>query len=345
MFSKKVAFKKVSIMLIVLMVFSIALTGCSSNQTTSKTDEKGKNDQTSEKAEKKKYALVIKTLNNPNAALMSQGAQDAAAEVGAEVVVMAPEREVDSARQLEIVENLIAQGIDGLLIMPCGSRELVPGVKKANDEGIPVINIDTKLDAKAMEELEAHIETFIGSNNYDAGVLGAESIAKTLGDAGGEIAVIEGVPGHESSDVRVRGFEETIAKYPNIKVVAKQPAYWETDQGFSVIQNIMEANPGLDGVWVASDLMGLGGAQAIEQAGKQGEILMVGVDGMLDAIRSIREGIYTSTVEQSTYMMGYEGIMAAEKYNAGEEFEDVVYTPLTLIDESNVDERLAKEGE
>lgn len=347
--------KKIGLFVVLCMVLTSVLYGCGSGSEQQPADSGSKSESADTNTEKssdsadadkdkkvRKYALVIKTLNNPNAALMSQGAKDAAKEVGAEVVVMAPEREVDSARQLEICENLITQKIDGLLLMPCGSKELVPAVKKANEAGIPVMNIDTKLDAEAMEEAGAHVETFIGSNNYDAGAIGGEFMAKILNKKG-KVAVMEGVPGHESSDVRVKGFEETIAKYPDMEIVAKQPAHWETDKGYSVFQNILQANPDLDGIWCASDLMGLGIAQVIQQEGLEDKVQLVGVDGMVEAIKLIKTGVYDGTVEQSTYMMGYEGIMAAEKFNNGEELEKVVYTPLTLIDSSNVDERLAKE--
>ncbi len=292
----------------------------------------------------RKYALVIKTLNNPNAALMSMGARDAAAELGGEVIVMAPEREVDSAQQLEIVENLIIQGIDALLLMPCGSIELVPGVKKANDAGIPVLNIDTKMDPDAMAQAKASLATFIGSDNFDAGYQGGMKMAELLGGEG-EIAIIQGVPGHESSYMRVDGFEAAIKQFPGLKVVAKQPANWETELGYTVIQNIMEANPDLQGVWVASDLMGIGGAQAIKEAGKAGIVRMVGVDGMLAAMEGIQEGIYDATVKQSTYMMGYMGVKAAAEYLDGGSLEEITYTPLTMVDAENVDSVIIEERE
>jgi ribose transport system substrate-binding protein len=292
----------------------------------------------------RKYALVLKTLNNPNAALMSMGARDAAEELGAEVVVMAPEREVDSAQQLEIVENLIIQGIDALLLMPSGSVELVAGVKKANEAGIPVFNIDTKMDPDAMAQSNAFLATFIGSDNFDAGYQGGMKMAELL-DGEGEIAIIQGVPGHESSYMRVDGFEAAIAQFPGLKVVAKQPANWETELGYTVIQNIMEANPNLAGVWVASDLMGIGGAQAIKDAGKAGVVRMVGVDGMLAAMEGIQEGIYDATVKQSTYMMGYMGVKAASDFLDGKTLEEITYTPLTMVDKDNVDEVIIEERE
>lgn len=289
-----------------------------------------------------KYALVLKTLNNPNAALMVMGAKDAGKELGIEIIPAAPEREVDSARQLEIVENFIVQGVAAILLMPAGSAELVPGVKSANDAGVPVIDIDTRLDESAMKQANATIKTFIGSDNFEAGFMGGEKMAELL-DGKGEVAIIEGVPGHESSYKRVEGFEAALEQYPDIKVVAKQPANWETELGYTVIQNIMEAHPDLGGVWVASDLMGIGGAQAIKEAGKQGQIRLVGVDGMLAAMNLIQEGVYDATVKQSTYMMGYMGVKAAYDAIQGKTLEANTYTPLTMVDADNVDEVIIQE--
>lgn len=217
-------------------------------------------------------------------------------------------------------------------------------MKKANDAGIPVLNIDTKLDEKAMNDAEAFLATFIGSDNFKAGYMGGQKMAEVL-DGKGEVAVIEGVPGHESSYMRVDGFESALSEYENIKIVAKQPANWETELGYTVIQNIMQANPDLDGVWVASDLMGIGGAQAIKEAGKVGQVHLVGVDGMLAAMEYIQEGIYDATVKQSTYMMGYMGVKAADDFLNGTELEEITYTPLTMVEASNVDDIIIEEKE
>ena len=106
----------------------------------------------------------------------------------------------------------------------------------------------------------------------------------------GNVAILEGIPGHETGDQRLRGFREVIAKTPGIKIVASQPANWERDQGFNVFQNILQANPTVNGLFACSDLMALGAMEAIAAAGRTGKIVVIGFDALDDAKKAVRRG-------------------------------------------------------
>src|SRR5688500_7554845 len=163
-------------------------------------------------------ALVLKTLNNPFFIEMEQGARAAADSLGVELLVQAPEREIDVEKQMQIVENLIQRRVTVLAIVPSGSREVVPAIVKANRANIPVVTVDTRVDTATLRQAGGQIATFIGSDNIDGGRVAGEFVAERSGGKG-NVAVLEGIPGHETGDSRLRGFREALAKYPGMKIV------------------------------------------------------------------------------------------------------------------------------
>src|SRR5436190_10991938 len=141
-------------------------------------------------------ALVVKTLNNPFFIEMQKGAEEAAKKAGVTLIVQAADREVDVERQMQIIENLIERKVSALCITPSGSREIVPVIVKANKAGIPVVIVDTRADEKALAAAGGKVATFIGSDNFDGGRLAGAFVVEKLGGKG-NVAVLEGIPGHE----------------------------------------------------------------------------------------------------------------------------------------------------
>src|SRR5437773_7755992 len=244
-----------------------------------------------------KIAFVMKTANNPFFIEMQKGAEQAAQKLGVNLIVQAADREVDVEKQMQIVENLIQAKVAALCVTPSGSREIVPAIEKANRAGIPVVIVDTRVDPKTMSESKGKIATFIGSDNYEGGKLAGEFIAKRLGGKG-KVAVLEGIPGHETGDSRLKGFREAIKATPGIVIVASQTANWERDQGFNVFQNILQSHPDVQAVFACSDLMALGAVEAIAAAKKTGQIIVVGFDALAEAREAIRGGSMDATVAQ-----------------------------------------------
>ena len=272
-------------------------------------------------------AFVMKTLNHPFFIDMQKGADEAAQKLGVTVLVQAAEREIDVERQMQIIENLIQRKVSALCIAPSGSREIVPVIVKANQAGIPVLIVDTRVDAKALTAAGGKIATFIGSDNYDGGKIAGAFVVEKLGGKG-NLAILEGIPGHETGDARLRGFRESIAKAPGLKVVASQPANWERDLGFNVFQNILQAHPEVNAVFACSDLMALGAIEAIAAAGKTGKILVVGFDALPEARAAGKKGTMAATVAQFPQRMGSTAIENAVKLLAGEKIPE--FTPVAI---------------
>ena len=283
-----------------------------------------------EATDKPKVALVLKTLNHPFFVDMRRGAQEAADRLGVQLEVQAAEREIDVEKQMQIVENMIQTGIKALVITPSGSREIVPALVKARDANVPVIIVDTRVDEKAATDAGVHTETFVGSDNYEGGKLaGAHVVSITGGKA--RVGVLEGIPGHETGDSRLRGFRDAVKDAPGIAIVASQPANWERDQGFNVFQNMLQAHPDIDTVFAASDLMALGAIEAIAAAGKTGRIKVVGFDALDDAKKAIAAGTMDASVAQFPSEMGKAAIESVVKAIRGEKLPGSIMVKLEMV--------------
>jgi len=284
-----------------------------------------------------RIALVMKTANNPFFIEMQKGAEEAAQRLNVELVVQAAEREVDVEKQMQIVENLIQTRVAALCVTPSGSREIVPAIDKANRANIPVVIVDTRVDAKALAESGGKVATFIGSDNYEGGKFAGEFLAQKLGGKG-KVAVLEGIPGHETGDSRLRGFREALKATPGVEIVASQTANWERDQGFNVFQNILQSHPDVQAVFACSDLMALGAVEAIAAAKKAGQITVVGFDATSEARDAIVKGSMDASVAQSPAQMGALAVENALKLLKGEQVNPEFVVPIKLITKENAAE-------
>ena len=275
-------------------------------------------------------ALVVKTLNNPFFIDMEEGARAAAQKLGVNLIVQAAERELDVEKQMQIIENLIQRRVEAICVSPSGSREIVPAIVKANRAGIPVLVVDTRVDAQALAEAGGRVVTFIGSDNYEGGKVAAEHLVQKLGGKG-KIAILEGIPGHETGDQRLKGFRDVIDRYPDIEVVASQTANWERDQGFNVFQNILQSNPDVQALFACNDMMALGAIEAIAAAGRTGEIVVIGFDAVTDAREAIRTGAMEGSIAQYPSEMGRLAVEYAVKVIRGETIPEYVPTKIELI--------------
>lgn len=274
-----------------------------------------------------RVALVMKTLNNPFFIDMQNGAKKQAEESGVNLIVQAAEREVDVEKQMQIIENLIQTRVDVLCITPSGSKEIIPAIVKANKANIPVIIVDSRVDSSTLANAGGKIASFIGSDNFEGGRIAGEYIFKLLGGKG-KVAILEGIPGHETGDERLRGFHSVVDKKENITILSSQTANFERDQGFNVFQNIMQSFPDVDALFACNDMMALGAVEAITAAGKSKNIIVVGFDAIEDAKEAIRSGKINASIAQHPFEMGVEAIKNAKKIIDG--FKIPAYIPVSI---------------
>ncbi|HTL46280.1 MAG TPA: substrate-binding domain-containing protein [Vicinamibacterales bacterium] len=284
---------------------------------------------------KPRIAMVLKTLNNPFFIDMQRGAEDAAKRLNVDLTVQAAERETDVEKQMQIIENLVETGVNALAIAPSGSKEVVTAVAKANAANIPVVIVDDKVDAQAAKEAGVHWEAYVGSDNVEGGRIAGRYLAQ-LTNGSANVALLEGIPGHQTGDARLKGFKEAIQSSPGIKIVASQTANWERDQGFNVFQNMLQAHPDIDAVFACNDMMALGAVEAIRAAGKTGKIRVIGFDAIDDARKAIAAGTMDGSVAQFPSEMGRIAIENAVKLIQHQPVQAETATKLEMITKANV---------
>jgi ribose/xylose/arabinose/galactoside ABC-type transport system permease subunit/ABC-type sugar transport system substrate-binding protein len=282
-------------------------------------------------------AFVPKQIGSPFWVTMRKGAEAEAQRLGVRLLTLAADRETDVERQHQIVENLIEQKVSALVIAPAGAKEIVPAVKKANQAGIPVLVVDSDIHRPTAERAGAQTVTYIGSDNVEGGRIAGLAVARWL-DGQGDVAVLEGIPGHESTDQRRRGFAEVMRKYPGLRLVASQTASAERARGFTVAQNILQAHPHLRAIFGTNDEMAVGAVEAVAAAGRTGSVRVVGFDAAPDALANIRSGRMDGSVAQFPSEMGRRGVRAAvDLVRAGKLPPPVLHTKVELIDRNNLE--------
>ncbi len=270
---------------------------------------------------KPEIALIMKTLSNPFFISMKKGAEAAAKDLDVTLHVLTPPEETDIEKQIGIVEDMIAKGVDAILIAPAGSKEIVPSLVKAKEAGVIVINLDNRVDLGAAAAAGLQLDAYVGADNEDGGFLASDALAKMLGEEG-KVAMLEGIPGVDNAEARKRGFEKAMAEYPGIEIVQSQSAHWKQEEALDVMQDILQAHPDLDGLFCANDMMALGAIQAIDDAGKTGQILVASYDNLKAAQKAIMEDKLHITIEQHPEIMGKVGVEYAARLLDARELHD-----------------------
>ncbi|MEO8500336.1 MAG: sugar ABC transporter substrate-binding protein [Vicinamibacteria bacterium] len=278
--------------------------------------------------EKKVIALVTKAMDSEFWLVLADGAKSAAAEhPDYELVIAAPDREINVDQQVSILENQIRRGVKVLLVDPAGTAQVNSTLEQAVDRGIPVILIDT--DAPFAKK-----SSYIGTDNAKGGSLAAKGMVDAIGSAG-EVALISGVPGNESQDARAKGFLDEIAKTPGIKIVAQQPGNSERQLGLTVMENMLTAHPNIKGVFATNDQMALGAMEAVEARKLRGKIAIIGFDATKEAANAIIEGKLTGSVAQSPRDMGRQGVLSAIALAEGRTIAKLIDTGTAYVDAKN----------
>jgi ribose transport system substrate-binding protein len=265
--------------------------------------------------------LAVSTLNNPFFVDLRDGALEAADKAGLSITVA--DAQNDPNRQLSQIENFIQQGVSIILVNPCDSAAIVPAIKAANKANIPVITVDRGADGG---EVVCHI----ASDNVEGGRMAGEFLAKLV-DYKGKLVELEGIPGTSAARDRGAGFNEVIKKYSDIKIVARQEAGFDRAKGMTVMENILQAQPEIDGIFCHNDEMALGALRAVEAAGRLSAIKIVGFDATDDAVKSVKDGKLVATVAQKPRVMGSMAVDTAKQVLDGVKVDEFIPVPLELV--------------
>ncbi len=275
-------------------------------------------------------AVVLKTLSSPFWLQVAGGVEDGGEAAGVEVTLAGATAETQVQEQIDKVRAAITQQVDALVVAPTQAEQLQPILEQAVAADIPVLLVDTDIEGWDGKE------TFVGTDNHQAGVTAGEYILEQADS--GSIAVIRGVPGNPSTDSRIDGALETL-EGSGIEVVADLAANSDRAEGRSVMADILQSNPDVSIVFAANDDMALGALEAIKSAGVAMEdILVIGVDGTSDAVASMTAGELDASIAQNSYDMGRTSVELAVELLEGGTIEERVDTGVTVVTQENAEE-------
>ena len=256
-----------------------------------------------------RVALIMKTLTNPFFVDMEHGARQAEKEVAVELRVKTATQETSIEQQIQLVEQEIQAHSKAIVIAPGDSTRLVPVLKKAQDAGIHIVNLDNRLSADAMAAIGMKPVPFISVNNEEGAYQAAKFIADQVLQPT-EAAIIEGIRSANNAQQRTRGAERAFKENSNVRIVATETANWKIDEGYEVAQRIFKAHPQIGVVFCSNDMMAIGVMKYLQETGKT-NVLVAGFDALEEAKTAIRAGQLSATVDQQAAQQGYRGVMAA----------------------------------
>jgi ribose transport system substrate-binding protein len=280
------------------------------------------------------------TLNAPYYAAQMAAAVDEAKRAGCTVATA--DRQNDLTKQIGDVEDMVAKGVQLLIINPRDPEGLVPAVNAAVRAGTKVVVIDSGLDPKA------HYVTLVQSSNDQNGFLVGESVVRKMGDTPMKIALISGDKGNIVGEQRRLGVFRGIIErqlvqsgHAGFQVVAQGWGGWNTDGGLKAMEDIRTAHPDINVVLGENETMVLGARDALKEAHKlDGVLLVAAADGQKDALELIKEGKYGATGLNDPDLVARTGVDIGMKALAGKlppDFPRVDYTTPTVITKDNVD--------
>jgi len=312
-----------TIVLITLAV--LVLNGCGGPAPSSSTGEP-----TQETQKGRTFAVIPKGLVHQFWLTVKAGAEKAGEENGVDIIWIGPQKETEVVKQINIVEDMIGRGVDAIVMAACDQEALVDVLGRAVEAGIPVVTIDSGVAS----DLPV---TFVATDNVAGAATAGEALAKLIGEEG-EVAVIPFVKGAATSEMREEGFRQGIADYPNVKLVAVQYSQSDVAKAMDVTEDILTAHPNLKGIFAANEAGALGAVQALEAAGKAGEIKLVGFDASDGEIAALENGTIQALIVQSPFNMGYLGVKAAAEHLDGKPVEKRIDTGVTVVTKDNLND-------
>lgn len=305
----------------ILLLCFLLLTGCTLNKAADKKIKGGIGEQ------HKKFGATYMTMNNPYFGVLNDSIKEVVEANGDFLIVRDPAQ--DQEKQNQQILEMIEEGVKAIFLNPADWKAVKPALEACEKAGIPVFNIDTSVyDSK-------YVVSVIASDNYNAGVQCALDVMSKLSQA--DIILLE-QPVMASISARIQGFLDTIEGNENYRIVARKTAGGELEVSMAVMNGLIQSGVTADVVMGGNDPTALGALAALEANHMDEDILIYGVDGSPDAKAMIKEGYLEGTSMQSPSVIGRIAAETAYSYLNGEEIEEHIVIPVTLITRENLEE-------
>lgn len=321
----------------IIVMLASMLAACGGGQTAKTDCSKDPTPPPLAKKDKYKVGFSQVETNNPWRIAETESMKAEAARLGHELVYT--DAGGSEAKQIADIESMIAQKVDLIFIAPRSEQALAEAVLKAKAACIPVILLDRDVDHSIAAPGKDYV-TMIGSDFVEEGRRAAEWLAKaTNGNA--VIIELEGTVGSSPAIDRKKGFDDEIAKYPNMKIVASQTGDFARDKGRQVTETLLQAHPDVTAIYAHNDEMAMGAIAALEAAGKVPgkDVIIVSIDGTKDAAQAILDGKLGATCECSP-KFGPKAFEVMMGYANGQTFPAKIVNPDRFFDITNAAEYL-----
>ncbi|WP_244491917.1 substrate-binding domain-containing protein [Aureimonas sp. AU12] len=279
----------------------------------------------------KGVAAVIKGLDNPFFQYMQRGIDETAKALVVPVTVQAAQNMGDQSGQADRLSAMALQDYGCYLLNPISTTNLVRALVPVAQKNKPIVNIDSQIDGEQAKAAGFAVSTYIGTDNVAAGRLAGEEMLKLV-PARSKVALIAGIVGDLGSNARIQGFKE--ATDGKLEVATLVSADWDREKAFTAATDILQAHPDVAGFFAANDIMALGVQRAVAGAGKT-EVKVIGLDGIVDAMKSVAEGGMAATVAQYPYVVGAMGVEACAAAIAGKTLPAKVDAPVLVVNKAN----------
>ena len=280
----------------------------------------------------KTIAVIPKGTSHLFWVSVQAGALAAGQKFKVQVLWNGPAQETEYDRQIQIVDSMIARRVDGIAVAATERKALVQSIDRAAALGIPVTVFDSGVDT-------TNYLTFLATNNYEAGQMGARELARLLRNHG-QIGIVMHAPGSASTMDRERGFEEAIQRdFPEIRIVARQYGLSDRSKAMTAAENILTAHPDLDGMFASSEPSSVGTALALKSRGLAGKVRFVAFDASDSMIEDLKGGAIDAMVVQDPFKMGFEAVKTlVDKLNGAPPPPKRIDLPARVIRKSDLDQ-------
>jgi ribose transport system substrate-binding protein len=236
---------------------------------------------------------------------------------------------LDVSTQASQIDSYINQGVDAIIVVPVQADSLGPQVASAKAKGIPLVPVNAALESK---DIAGNVQP----DDVAAGAQEMQMMADRLGGRG-NIVILQGPLGQSGELDRSEGIEQTLTKYPDIKVLARDTANWKRDEAVNKMKNwISGFGTQITGVVAQNDDMGLGALQALKEVGRS-DVPIVGIDGIEDGLNAVKSGEFIGTSLQNGTVELAAGLAVADKLVKGEQVNTNPVYVMPAITKDNVD--------
>ena len=290
-----------------------------------------------------RIVCVVKGAVNPFWVEVIQGINEAGADLGIDVSAIAPVVSNNNEEQIQLIEQAIVEGCDALCIYPADSSGIEPAVEAANEAGIPVINANSRIfNSNIFDGGSLDVVTFVATENYDVAYQTAGTLAEMIGEQG-NIVILEGPTGGQTSIDRVDGANARFDEYEGIQVIDSQTANDSRSEAMTVTQDLLQKHADITAIFAENGEMGLGAAEACIQAGRT-DIKIALIDMNEEICTALNDGKIACANDGLAYNQGYYTVVAAYNYLAGDEIPDRIVISTKVVTKDNIAPYLEKFG-